>query len=213
MSSEDKWDRFFDANRERKYESVSGVGSSLLATKEIREWIPVIVKRYDIRTVIDCPCGDFNWMKDISGIFDMYIGGDISNKVVDELRNINRKMHFFGQIDIVNDKLPSVDLILTRDCFVHLPISKIKAAIKNIAASGSKFFLTTHYVEQNEHPLFKDMRNMDIGEGQWRPINLSANPFNLGQPLEIIDEKDSSKYGYGKTLSLWSTEQLRQVAE
>ena len=44
--------------------------------------------------------------------------------------------------------------------------------------------------------------------GQWRPLNMSIKPFNLGKPLAIITEEAEEylwkdKTMKDKTLSLW----------
>ena len=48
-----------------KRESVSGIGSSLEQTREIINTLPSILKKFEIRSMLDLPCGDFNWMRNI----------------------------------------------------------------------------------------------------------------------------------------------------
>src|ERR1035437_7717295 len=65
-------------------ESISGVGSDIEQTKVVIETLPQIFKKYNIKSFLDAPCGDFNWMKnvDLSDI-TKYIGGDIVNSIVE----------------------------------------------------------------------------------------------------------------------------------
>jgi hypothetical protein len=46
-------------------ESRSGNGSTLVQTAVIRDEIPLLFKELNIKSVLDAPCGDFNWMKEI----------------------------------------------------------------------------------------------------------------------------------------------------
>ncbi|MDR1323847.1 MAG: class I SAM-dependent methyltransferase, partial [Candidatus Margulisbacteria bacterium] len=58
-------------------ESRSGGGSEVDATKTIRKTLPKLWKKYKIKTFLDVPCGDYNWMKEIDKSTITYIGGDI----------------------------------------------------------------------------------------------------------------------------------------
>jgi hypothetical protein len=64
-------------------ESLSGLGSELMHTIVIRGRIPLLLKDYDIKTLLDAPCGDFNWMRKVDIDFlDKYIGVDLVNDIV-----------------------------------------------------------------------------------------------------------------------------------
>jgi hypothetical protein len=45
--------------------SVSGSGSDLTQTQTIRIEIPKLLKKHNVNTFIDAPCGDFYWMQHI----------------------------------------------------------------------------------------------------------------------------------------------------
>lgn len=71
--------------------------------------------------MIDAPCRDFNWMKEISKNTELYIWIDI----VDEIIKTNKKKYplnnvQFFHIDITKDRLPTGVLILCRDCLVFI---------------------------------------------------------------------------------------------
>ena len=44
-------------------ESKSGTGSELRNTEVLRQELSVLLKKYKIQSMLDIPCGDFNWMK------------------------------------------------------------------------------------------------------------------------------------------------------
>jgi hypothetical protein len=179
-------------------ESVSGHGSSLKKTAEIRREIPTLLKRHAIRSIFDAPCGDFNWMRtvDLSGI--EYIGADIVAALVKANQNayssINKE---FIKLDVATAIPPKVDLILCRDLLIHLPLAECQKVLSGFISSGSTYLLTTSYVHQPQ--------NTDIEPGAWRPINLQLAPFGLPAPISSIADGDANPelQDYGKALCLW----------
>lgn len=106
-------------------------------------------------------------------------------------------------LDLTRDRLPTVDLVLCRDCLVHLSFAQAQQALANIAASGARYLLTTTFTGRSE--------NADIPTGKWRALNLQRPPFNLPQPLELINERCTEKDGRyaDKSLGLWPVADLR----
>jgi hypothetical protein len=178
-------------------ESRSGRCSTVEATNIVRQQLPDLLKRLGIKSMLDAPCGDFNWMQHAALGLDKYIGADI----VPDLIASNQKLYTtsgreFRVIDITQDEIPTVDLILCRDCLIHLSLKYIADAIDNFKRSGSKYLLTTTYTLTPE--------NKDILTGDCRFINLQAEPFRLPEPLELIVEEPE----HGKSLALWRIEDL-----
>ena len=178
-------------------ESVSGKGSNLQSTTELRKLLPPLLKELGVTSMVDVPCGDFFWMAhvDLSGI--EYLGGDI----VPELVERNRAEHArpgvdFKIINLIDGPVPKADLVFCRDCLVHLSNEHIGKALKNIRASGGKYLLTT---------VDPGSPNTDIYTGEWRKIDLALPPFNLPKPERLIAEGMESMPGQseGKSLGLW----------
>src|SRR5262249_13575370 len=141
--------------------------------------------------------GDFNWMQHLELNLDKYIGADIVPDLIERNREIfSEGGRDFVVLDITKDKIPTVDLILCRDCLIHLPIRYIADAIANFKKSRSKYLLTTTYTLTRQ--------NQDILTGDARFINLQIEPFNLPEPLELIIEESE----HGKSLALWRIEDL-----
>ena len=165
-------------------ESKSGVGSELSSTVNLRKELSFLFLKYKINSILDVPCGDFNWMSqmDLSGI--EYTGGDIVEELIESNRIKFPNIEFL-QVDITKDSLVKSDLVLTRDCFAHLSNKKIIDAIENIKNSGSRYLLTTSFTK------FCD--NFDIEDGDWREINLMIPPFNL-KPIYLINEMCIESY-------------------
>jgi len=162
-------------------ESRSGGGSNLVATRRIRAAIPRLIEEFNIRTIFDAPCGDFHWFKEMNLPLDSYIGGDIVAPLIEENnRKYARPDRSFLVIDITKDPLPDSDLLLNRDCLIHLTNDMVVDALKNIAGSKIRYLLTTNYADCT--------MNADISPGQYRPINLMLPPFNLPPPIRTIDD-------------------------
>ena len=184
-------------------ESVSGPGSTLKQTEAIREYLPALIKELDIKTLLDAPCGDFNWMKLIINNLNIeYDGFDIVGKLI---KNNQKKysipgINFFKK-NIIDEFIPKkYDLILCRDCCNHLPFVDILKVIKNFKASGSKYLLLTTFVRPRDFT--------DIDTGKWRPINFQLPPFNFPEPLVIINERHWTERYRDKSLALWELESI-----
>lgn len=178
-------------------ESVSGKGSNLQSTAELRKLLPPLLRELGVRSMVDLPCGDFHWMAyvDLTGID--YLGADI----VPELVERNREKHArdavsFAVVDLIEGPVPKADLLFIRDCLVHLSNDHVRKALSNIRASGSTYLLTT---------TFPGTANIDIVTGEWRAVDLTRPPFNLPEPMRLIAEGQSWLKGQAddKMLGLW----------
>jgi 2-polyprenyl-3-methyl-5-hydroxy-6-metoxy-1,4-benzoquinol methylase len=181
-------------------ESKSGAGSELLNTQTIRTEIPKLIEKFNIKKVLDIPCGDYNWMSNVDLHGVDYIGADIVEGLIEE----NKKKFEgtkFEVLDITKDKLPKVDLIFARDVLGHFDYFNIHKALSNMVDSGSKYLLTTSFTKWHF--------NTNIDNGGWRPINLMIEPFKL-RPLYLINENctEGGKSYNDKCLILFDLEDL-----
>lgn len=193
----------YSRNAWRGVESVSGTGSDLSQTRVIAAEIPRLLHELGVVSMLDIPCGDFNWMRtvDLSGI--RYIGADIVKNLVDRNRSFERENVAFTHANLLTDDLPKVDLILCRDCLVHFSSADIRRALNNMQRSGATYLVTTTFPERTE--------NADIPTGRWRVLNLEKAPFNFPPPLRLIIEQcteGSGKYA-DKSLAVWRFDDLR----
>lgn len=184
-------------------ESVSGAGSAAAETQNISAALPGLFKELGIKTMLDIPCGDFYWMKNVDLSAVNYTGADIVADLAAE-NNARYKTDkiSFTKLDIANDPLPQVDLIFCRDCLVHLNEGLVLAALKNIKKSGSKYLLTTSFTNTAQ--------NEDIVTGNWRALNLQIAPFNLPQPVKKISDtaQKAGKPYSDKVMALWRVNDL-----
>lgn len=197
---QEKFSDIFKYNSWGSDESVSGPGSTLTATRNIQRELPILINHLGVKTILDAPCGDFNWMNSIDLAGVQYTGVDIVSDIVN--RNSQRYKSSnvkFELADITDANLSSFDLILCRDCFFHLSNANIKKALNNFKRSGSKYLLTTTYTWLGLQ------NNVDIDDGGWRRINLWQSPFNLPMPEFFIVEGNQESGGAqaDRILGLW----------
>jgi hypothetical protein len=183
-------------------ESISGPGSSLSQTKTLREILPKILSQLKVSSVLDIPCGDFNWIKEIDLSSYSYCGADIVHEIVSSnLSNYSRRNRHFVWADITSSNLVQHDLIFCRDCLVHFSYADVFKAVINIKKSNSQYLLTT---------TFPGRVNKDIKTGGWRPLDLQNDPFYFPPPIKLINEQCTEEYGRysDKSLGLWAIENL-----
>ena len=180
-SYENSFEDIYKLNMWGTGESRSGSGSYVMFTKHIRRALPRFWKKYSIKTFLDAPCGDFNWMRLVDKTGIEYIGCDIVSDVIENNIKLysNQNVNFL-HLDITKDELPKVDMILCKDCLQHLSHENVIRALGNFKKSGARYLLVTSY------PLTH--KNWDIKDGGYRPLNLCIEPFNLQAPLEEIKE-------------------------
>lgn len=204
---EHAFQNFFDKNAAREnLASVSGIGSSKRETRAILEQAPGLFAAHGIRTMIDAPCGDLHWIGPLIPALDRYIGIDIIPQVLARAEMKARALELgsaeFRIGDIVTEVLEPVDVILCRDCLVHLTFGMIDQALKNFRASGSRFLLTTHFEDPGDDYVSPKL-NMEIPVGRWRPLSLTSAPIGMPPPVAEIVEVSFTAGGRGKRLALF----------
>jgi len=179
----DVFQKIYLTNKWGSKESKSGKGSELKATEELRKVLPSIIDTWEIKSVLDLPCGDYNFMKEVK-LNCKYIGADIVPELIAS-NSMKYPSVKFQCLNIVTDKLPKSDLIIVRDCFVHLSIKDIQTALKNVKKS-CKYMLVTSFPKTDF--------NKDIQAGGWRPLNMELFPFNLNPIAHILEGDREEKY-------------------
>jgi hypothetical protein len=196
--------RIYDYNAWANADSVSGPGSDLTQTRAVRAGLIELVESLGIETMVDAPCGDYFWMRTTNLNLRRYVGADIVPSMIED----NRKKYGsdnvqFETLDITRDELPRSDLILCRDCLVHLTLKSALGAVRNFKKSGSKYLLTTTY------PGLVKVNKQLIITGNWRPLDLTLPPFSFPPPLRLINEECTETGDFKeKSLGLWELASL-----
>jgi hypothetical protein len=132
----------------------------------------------------------------------LYTGADINEERIVDNKQKYPEIHF-EVLDITSDPLPKSDVVLVRDCLVHLDNKSIWKTIKNLKKSGSTYLLTTNFPV-----IIHSTLNNNIKTGGWRPLNFQLKPFNFPEPIGVIVENCTEEPWIDKSLCLWKIENL-----
>lgn len=184
-------------------ESSSGPGSTRERAAAFLPDLIALVRSLHIRTLLDAPCGDFNWAQPLADSVERYLGVDVVPALISENRrrwsSSNRQ---FLCLDLVSQRLPAADLVLCRDALVHLCHKDILLALTNLRRTGAEYLLVTTFVGNRP--------NHDIPTGDWRPLNLQQQPYSFPPPLRLVNERCHHTGGIyaDKHLGLWRSRDL-----
>ena len=172
-------------------ESLSGAGSDLSFTANIREELPALVKRHGFERIVDVGCGDNNWINLIREQLSVeYTGLDIVPSVIAKNRELyaDEKTRF-EVADAVQDPLPACDLIMARDVIFHLSFADIDGLLENLQRTQFRYLLTT------SHMTDAHFTNRDIQTGDFRNIDLFKPPFGF-DPAAVVEEFEDHPPGF-----------------
>jgi SAM-dependent methyltransferase len=200
----ERFERIYATNLWSDPETRSGVGSTLDSTRALRAKLPAALRALETRVLLDVPCGDFTWMGEVDLGGAQYVGGDIVPAIVAE----NRRRHTsasrrFIELDLTRDALPDADVLLCRDCLVHLSYANIACVLANVARSNIRFMLMTSFPGRGD--------NRDVDDGDWRTLDFEAPPFSFPPPrLTIVEECEEENGAYAdKSLVAWSVSDIK----
>ena len=198
-----KWDETGE------YGSLSGPGSSLAHTINIRRELPELFNTFQITKVFDAPCGDLTWMSQVLAQCPEieYIGGDIVDALIESntqkySTQFNAK---FMTIDIVNDPLPDAELMICRECLFHLSDADIKSFFNNFLKSNIAALLMTSDLV--------DEPNRDIESGGFRWVNFFNTPWNF--TTDYIYKINDWPYASQpqRQMFMWRQEQIKTIVD
>lgn len=184
--SEIKFEKIYMENAWGNTETVSGPGSTLSATKNLRQALPALLADLNVRCLLDAPCGDLNWIAEVleeAKIF--YLGADIVEPLITKLRHNYRddKRKCFLHIDATMDMLPMADLMITRDFLFHLSYRDTAKFLSNYLSSRIPYILTTTHINKGR------FENRDIETGGWRWLDIFSEPYGFSaNPLRQISD-------------------------
>jgi hypothetical protein len=184
-SAEQRFTWIYENDYWQSKESVSGTGSTLKYTENLRKELPTLFSKLGIRSILDAPCGDFNWMSRLVAEVDVrYVGGDIVKPLIKSLNERHGCERItFIHLDLISGTFPKADLMICRDCLFHLSFADTRAVLENFIASGIPYLLTT------SHKNGGTVVNRDIQTGSFRLMDLFASPYNFpADPLVRIDD-------------------------
>lgn len=187
-----RFDEIYETGFWQPKESLSGWGSDMQYTEEIRKRLPIIVKAFDIKSMVDVSCGDLNWIQHIIPEMNIaYFGRDVSKVVIDQTKE-KFPMLDIEVMNMVDEIPPKADLIFVRDTFMHMPTEDIEDALDNFRGSGAKYLLASTFnvgENGNTHP------------GGHRDFDVTTL---LGAPILFVpDNSQDYDNPYYKSMGLW----------
>jgi SAM-dependent methyltransferase len=157
---------------------LSGWGSSLEATRTIRDELPKLLVELGAKRLLDLGCGDFTWMRQVD-LPCPYVGVDIVPEVIAaNQREFGNETREFLVLDACEQALPAADVILCREVLFHLSFRDMEKLFANVRRSGARYFIATTNMSVSI--------NLDIPSGEHSDRNLSIAPLNLGPPERTL---------------------------
>ncbi len=201
-SRQDKFAEAYEARTWESRESGSGTGSELRATGVVRERLPQLLAHLGADTLLDAPCGDWNWMQHVKLPVQQYFGVDIVPDVIEANRaRFGDEQHEFSVADLTHDALPRADAVLCRDCLVHASFQDIAAILENFRSTGATWLLL------NTYPEVRGNRNQFTGK-RWRRLNFRLPPFGFPEPLEVLPDGGEVN---ASQLAVWRLQELPRI--
>jgi hypothetical protein len=206
MNIQNYFTKIYQLNSWQSNESKSGPGSER-NNNTICNLINIVLNLINMNlvdnttlTLVDCPCGDFNWidllfssiLKNTKIKTIKYYAYDIVPDLLEKFNSITKidnVEYNFNVLDITTQIPIKSDLIICKELFIHLSFNDIKKTINNFINSESTYFVSND---------FENIENIDINEyknnclGECRPVCLTLPPFNLCN--YIIDYQDYKGY-------------------
>lgn len=183
-------------------ETVCGWGSMLEHTTDMRMMLPYLIEKYGITSINDAGCGDLNWIKhtDLKGA--SYIGYDLFERESwVELREQGWKLR---TLDITEKYMAPAIMAMVRDVFIHLPNTDILKALDKIRRTHVLLLAST-FVSMSAAPFSNEDRIQNVSMHHSK-LDLSAAPFNLGEPIARIHEDYPHKY-----TALWNLHNVSKI--
>ncbi|WP_210647661.1 class I SAM-dependent methyltransferase, partial [Helicobacter bilis] len=174
----------------------SGSGSCEKLCKNYVVFLQDFFKKYNITSIVDAGCGDWQFSKniDFSGI--KYHGYDVASQVIkNNTSKYSKDNVVFHLYDGDFSKLPAADLLLCKDVLQHPTNAKIQSFIDNLYKF--KYALITNDI--GEHC------NYDILTTECRNLDLRLAPFFLDCKIVFeIQENHPQEWGIAsKPTMLW----------
>lgn len=164
LTDEQMYERMAKGWRNGAPETICGPGSREIYTRNIRGWLPRVVRDLDIRTICDAGAGDLYWLSMV----------EWQSRVDLRYFDLIPRHPDVTEIDIAKEPLPECDLILCRLVLGHLDEPRRLAALDLFKRSG-RYLAATQFDADKAPPGAKETVRVDL-----RPY--------LGEPMDVIPD-------------------------
>jgi hypothetical protein len=179
LSLKEQWRKLYQEKLKCNYPGLWGKSKNIHKYDMIKEQLPGVFKKYNIKTLTDCGCGNFFWLNSIDWKGVKYLGLDIVPELI-ESNKVKYPQFDFKCINIVEEIPAYADMFFVRSVFIHLTNADIMKAINNIKSSGSKYLMATTAFNVDSN---KDTKCLMLTKR-----DLTKPPFNFPKPLEVVME-------------------------
>ena len=185
---------------------LSGEGSVPELAAPYVEFVQNVIRKFEIKSVLDCGHGDWSMWRDFKFEGIDYLGFDVadglSEKVTASFGSANRR---FQQADFCFSDLPIADLLMSKDVLQHLSNGDVRRFLRNI--SNQKYLIICNDFEgsasrldsvrralqlrtrlqkmrEKKSPFYrvgreqKPRNNRDIETGECRGVDFRHRPFS-----------------------------------
>lgn len=167
----------------------SGSGSQLEVARPYCEMVKKFVSDHGVKSVLDIGCGDFSVGQNLQVTGIKYTGVDIVQSLIER----NAKLFGSDSIDfrclnVIEDQLPSADLVLVRQVLQHLSNQQIKKVLNKL--HGYRYVMVT---EHYPAPSVKTVHNIDKPHGgdtripDNSAVYLDHPPFNVQGARTVLE--------------------------
>jgi SAM-dependent methyltransferase len=186
--------------------ALSGAGSSKSITTNLCNELATIIQQYNIKNIVDCGCGSFNYLIPLVDFLhkniNSYIGIDIVDHIIDDNKKYsNNKFNFIIDDICSTDKIQNADLVICKEVLMHISTKLINDFFRNLKNRNVKYVLISSFRNEKSPPRVDGVS----GLGVLFKINLFTNPYNFGGPLAVITESDVSD---DAKLYMWKVSEL-----
>jgi hypothetical protein len=189
--------------------SFSGCGSDTGISDQIIQSFSKFIQNYGVTQIIDLSCGDMKWMSVVlekNTQITYYHGNDVSlNALRMAQHNLKKRKGLsisFSNCNTSHKKfaknlgkiITGTSLIISRMTFQHMTNQEIIHTIKNLIQYTKFTYIAltsiiSLYNIRGEWIKQPSVNGHDINRGGYRGINMNEPPYDIAQPLEIMDDQ------------------------
>lgn len=153
----------------------SGSGSIPINNKPYINFLNNFLINYNIKSIIDIGCGDWQISKNINWNNTKYLGIDIVKDVIDKnlKKYSSENINFICEDILKSNNLPDAECYILKDVLQHLPNEKIFKILKILSSKNYKFIIIVSDTS------VINLNTIDIFEGLYRPVDISKKPYNI----------------------------------
>lgn len=165
----------------------SGGGSSPEATQPYKVFLEDFIRQYNIKSIVDLGCGDWQFSQFLDFSSATYIGIDASKNVIkNNQQSFSRPGVSFDNLPGDYKELPSADLLICKDVLMHLSTEGVRDILSILP--NFKYALITNDIPcvsafgeillKLRYPFFP-VNNKEIKTGDYRTLDPTQRPYNL----------------------------------